>query len=394
VRILQIHNLYVDAGGEDTIADTECELLRAAGHEVERFRVRNADRGLSATASFAAAPWNPSQHRAMRERVRSLRPDVAHVHNTWFTLSPSIFHALHVEQVPTVMTIQNFRLICAEGKLYRDGRLCTECVGTHPWRAVRYKCYRDSGAASSVAASTIALNRSLGSWNSIGRFFAPSQFVKSMFVRAGFDPKRIVVKPNVIDDPGPRPESPSRSRSLLYVGRLAREKGPEMLLDAWREACSLVPDLELLMIGDGPLRATLERDLPPRTRFVGWVEPAEIHRHMLTARALVFPTQCSENFGRPIIEAMAAGLPVLSSDIATPAELVGDLGRSWIVPPHDQAAWRDALSSLTDDQAVDMAGRRGRELFEEKYNPDTGLRRLLETYEEMRSEPFPGNPRK
>jgi glycosyltransferase involved in cell wall biosynthesis len=384
---LQIHNLYVDAGGEDTIADTEAELLRDAGHEVERFRVRNAARGRAAASSFAAAPWNVAQHKAMRERVRLLRPDVAHVHNTWFTLSPSIFGAIHAEAVPTVMTIQNFRLICAEGKLYRNGRLCTECVGTHPWRAVRYRCYRDSRPASTIAAGTIELNRRLGSWNYISRFFAPSEFVKDMFVRAGFDPERFVVKPNVIADPGPRVQPPSRSRTLLYVGRMAREKGPEILLDAWREACSLAPDLELVMIGDGPLRATLERELPERTRSLGWVDPTEMHHHMLTARALVFPTQCSENFGRSIIEAMAAQLPVLASDIATPAELVGELGDRWIVDPHNRAAWRDALAGLGDDDAVDAAGTRGRELFEEKYNLKAGLDRLLATYEEVCSEP-------
>lgn len=389
MRILQIHNLYVDAGGEDTIADTEAELLRDAGHEVERFRVRNADRGRAAATSFAAAPWNFSQHQAMRERVGRLRPDVAHVHNTWFTLSPSIFRALHAERVPTVMTIQNFRLVCAEGKLYRNGRLCTECVGTHPWRAVRYGCYRDSQPASIVAAGTIALNRRIGSWNYVNRFFAPSEFVKGMFVRAGFDPKRIVVKPNVIADPGPRPQAPSRSRTLLYVGRMAREKGPEILLDAWREAAPLVPDLELVMIGDGPLRAGLERDLRERTRFLGWVDPTEMHHHMLTARALIFPTQCSENFGRSIIEAMAARLPVLASDIATPAELVGELGERWVVDPHDRAAWRSALAALGDDAAIDAAGDRGRELFEEKYHLNAGLERLLATYEEVCSERVP-----
>jgi glycosyltransferase involved in cell wall biosynthesis len=386
---LQIHNVYVDAGGEDTIADTEAELLRDAGHEVERFRVRNSDHGRAGAASFAAAPWNVAQHDAMRERVRRLRPDVAHVHNTWFTLSPSIFRAIHAEGVPSVMTIQNFRLLCPEGKLYRDGRLCTECVGTHAWRAVLYRCYRDSRPASTVAAGTIALNRRLGSWNYISRFFAPSRFVKGMFVRAGFDPDRIVVKPNVIADPGPREEPPSRSRTLLYVGRMAREKGPEILLDAWREASSLVPDLDLVMIGDGPLRERLERDLPARTRFLGWVDPTEMHHHMLTARALVFPTQCSENFGRSIIEAMAARLPVLASDIATPAELVGELGDRWVVDPHDPAAWRDALAGIADDAAVDAAGIRGRELFEEKYNLKAGLNRLLATYQDACSARVP-----
>ncbi len=158
------------------------------------------------------------------------------------------------------------------------------------------------------------------------------------------------------------------------------------MLDAWREAAALVPELELVMIGDGPLRAELERNPPPRTRFLGWIAPAELPEQLLAARALVFPTQWSENFGRSIIEAMAAGMPVLASDIATPAEIVGELGREWLVPPHDLSAWRHALAGLSDDRAVDTGGRRARTLFEQKYNLESGLRALVETYELVRSE--------
>ncbi|MGI8412551.1 MAG: glycosyltransferase family 4 protein [Solirubrobacteraceae bacterium] len=384
MKVLQIHNKYAFAGGEDTIADTEADLLVRAGHEVERVRVRNIDRGAAALRAYAAAPYNIAQYRDMRARARAFGPDIAHVHNTWFTLTPSVFHALRAESVPIVMTLQNFRLICAEGKLYRNGRQCTECVSHHPWRAMRYSCYRDSIPSSAVAAATISLNRGFGSWDLIDRFFAPSEFVKDVFVRGGFDARRIVVKPNVVPDPGPRPRPPSDSRTLLYVGRLAREKGPDVLLEAWRHAAPAVPDLELVMIGDGPMRAELESRAPERVRLLGWVEPDQLHLHMLNARALIFPTQCSENFGRSIVEAMAAGMPVLASDIATPADLVGELGQHWLVAPHDPPAWAAALAALDDDATIDAGGRRGRGLFERKYTFEIGLRRLMDVYETIR----------
>jgi len=389
VKILQIHNEYTLAGGEDTISDTEYDLLTHADHEVARVRVRNVEHSLTAVRSYAVAPYNLVQYSSIRARVRAFNPDVAHVHNTWFRLTPSIFHALHAERVPTVMTLQNFRLMCAEGKLYRNGRRCTLCVGRHPWRAVRYSCYRDSMPASLVAAATIAVNRRLRTWDLIDRFFAPSEFVKDLFVQGGFEPHRIVVKPNVVPDPGPRSMPPSASEKLLYVGRLAREKGPDVLLDAWREAAPRVPRLELVLIGDGPMRTSLARTAPERVRLLGWVDPAEIHEHMLSARALVFPTQWSENFGRSIVEAMAAGLPVLASNIGTPAELVGELGSQWLVEPHDPQCWADALARLEDDEAIDDAGRRARKLFELKYTPEVGLRRLIETYEAVLSRPVP-----
>src|SRR5207302_8123995 len=135
-------------------------------------------------------------------------------------LTPSVFRALRSESVPTVMTLQNFRLVCAEAKLFRDGRTCTDCVGTHPWRGALHACYRGSVPASIVAAATISLNRRVGSWDGIDRFLAPSEFVRSIFLQAGFAPERIVVKPNVVADPGARDAAPSASSTLLYVGRL------------------------------------------------------------------------------------------------------------------------------------------------------------------------------
>jgi glycosyltransferase involved in cell wall biosynthesis len=383
MRILQVHNRYVEPGGEDTISDAEAALLTEAGHDVDVLRVHNPEDRLSAARAFVAAPYNFAQERAMRARVRSFAPDLAHVHNTWFALSPSVFRALRTERVPTVMTLQNFRPLCAEAKLFRDGGLCTDCVGTHPWRGVRYACYRGSVPASIVAATTIALHRKLGTWDKIDRFFAPSESVKTVFVEGGFPGEKIVVKPNVVRDPGPRALPPSESPTVLYAGRLSPEKGLALLLEAWREAAPTIPELELVIVGDGPQREALERAAPERVRFHGYVEPEALVPIMLAARALVFPTQWPENFGRTIVEAMAAGLPVLASDIGTPAELVGRLGPDWLVLPSSRPEWVTGLTRLADSTRVDGAGRRARELFERDYNFDVGLRALLDVYRKM-----------
>jgi glycosyltransferase involved in cell wall biosynthesis len=383
MRILQVHNRYVEPGGEDTISDAEAALLTEAGHNVDVLRVSNPEDRLAAARAFVAAPYNFAQERAMRARVRSFAPDLAHVHNTWFALSPAVFRALRREHVPTVMTLQNFRPLCAEAKLFRNGGLCTDCVGTHPWRGVRYACYRGSVPASLIAATTIALHRRLGTWDGIDRFFAPSDSVKRVFVEGGFSAEKIVVKPNVVRDPGPRGGPPSASPTVLYAGRLSPEKGLALLLEAWREAAPTIPELELAIVGDGPQREALERAAPERVRFHGYVEPDALVPIMLAARALVFPTQWPENFGRSIVEAMAAGLPVLASDIGTPADLVGQLGPDWLVAPSDRQAWSGALAQLNQPSRVDAAGGRGRELFEREYNFDAGLRQLLDVYREL-----------
>ncbi|MGH3950888.1 MAG: glycosyltransferase [Pseudonocardiaceae bacterium] len=382
MRILQIHNQYSLPGGEDAAADAEAALLKEAGHDVNPVRVRNPAGGSAAVVKLAGAAWNPMRYREMRRFLRADRPDVAHLHNSWFSLSASVIDALHAEGVPIVMTLHNYRLLCSNALLFRDGKVCTDCVGGHPWHAVRHKCYRDSMGQSAVAAATIAGTRSRGTWERVTRFLAPSQFVKNIYVSAGFDPERIIVKSNAVADPGPRASRPSTSSTVLCVGRLAPEKGVGTLLEAWRSAAGSLRNLELLIVGDGPSRESLERDAPDRVRFTGWASGQDLRRLMLASRALVVPTECYETFGLVAVEAMAAGMPVVCSNIAGPSEVAGELGAEWLVTPGDVAGWEAALNRLADDGSVDTAGDKARGLYAQKFTISEGLRMILAAYDE------------
>jgi glycosyltransferase involved in cell wall biosynthesis len=383
VRILQLHTRYREAGGEDSVVRDEARLLRAAGHDVVEHHVSNPTGALATAAALALAPANPQSARAVKRVVRTVRPDVAHVHNTWYSLSPSVVRALRDCGVPVVVTLHNYRLLCANGLLFRDGRPCEECVGTHPWRGVRHRCYRDSTVASVFVATTIATARVRHTWTeNVERFIAPSHFLRDRLVAGGLPPDLVSVSPNGVHDPGPRTVPPSSSRSVLFVGRLSSEKGADTLLDAW--AARGNPALDLVAVGDGPLRARLEARKVPGVRFVGWQTPDSVTELMLGARALVFPSVCYENLPRAVLEAIACGLPVLASDHGGPEEVVRDLGPSWTAAAGDARAWANALSVLDADDAVDRAGHRARAVYEDRYTTEATLRGLLDVYESVR----------
>jgi hypothetical protein len=158
LRVLQVHTHYREEGGEDSVVRAEAELLRSAGHDVVVHQARNPSGALATGASLAMSPWNPLAAREVRRLAERVRPDVAHVHNTWYALSPSVLAALSAAAVPVVMTLHNYRLLCANAQLFRDGRPCEDCVGSHPWHGVRHRCYRGSALASAPAAATIAFN--------------------------------------------------------------------------------------------------------------------------------------------------------------------------------------------------------------------------------------------
>ena len=152
MRVLQLHTPYRQPGGEDAVVRAEAEVLRRSGHEVVQYQVQNPPGAAGAIGSLVLSPWNPLQARRVQHLAERIRPDVAHVHNTWYAQSPAVLWALRRSGVPTVMTLHNYRLVCANGQLFRDGAPCEDCVGASPWHGVQHGCYRDSIVLSVPAA--------------------------------------------------------------------------------------------------------------------------------------------------------------------------------------------------------------------------------------------------
>jgi glycosyltransferase involved in cell wall biosynthesis len=379
MRVLQVHNRYREAGGEDTVVSAEAELLRDAGHEVVDYLVDNPEGTARAAGAFALAAWNPWAERRLVSFARDTQPDVVHVHNTWFSLSPAIVRGLSNAGFPVVMTLHNYRLLCANAALFRDGEPCELCIGGSAWNGLRHRCYRDSLAASGVAAGSITLNRSAGTWTRhVDLFLALTTFARERFLAGGLPAEKIVVKPNFTGDPGARPAPPSSSNQIVFVGRLYGAKGVLELIDTWQAASPRA--LELVIVGDGPLRGRLEEGAPKSVRFAGPLPRDRVLELMMHARALVFPSHMYEGQPMAVLEAMAAGLPILASDRGGIAATLAGAPPATLVS-HDQEAWHKAVFALEDDGFVDGNGRAMRRLYEGRFTPSIATSALVGAYE-------------
>ncbi len=380
MRILQVHNKYREPGGEDRVVDAEFELLQGGGHEVLTHRVVNPASALRSAGLLMLSPGNPGAAREVKRLVEEFRPEVAHVHNTWFSLSPSVLGALRSTGVPVVVTLHNFRLMCTNGLLFRDGHPCEECVGTHPWRGVLHRCYRESVLASTAAAGAIAANRARSVWlRNVDRFLVLSQFSRSRFAAAGIPEDRMTMVSNFVADPGPRVIPPGESNTVLFVGRLSAEKGADVLLSAWPEKTTL----ELVVVGDGPLRSTLGRRGGPSVRFLGHCSPADVRDLMLRSRALVFPSLAYENQPVVLLEALSAGLPVVASRSGAIPEVFAGSPEVKLVTAGDRSAWATALEELSETRLAATAGASMRALYEERYTPEAARSTLETVYQDV-----------
>lgn len=378
MRILQVHNSYRQRGGEDAVAEAEAELLAGAGHDVRRLVVENPESAGAAALRLAASPWNPNSARLVRRAVEEFRPDVAHVHNTWYSLSAAALGALHRCDVPVVMTLHNYRYTCLNGQLLRNGEICELCVGRVPFPGIRHGCYRESVLSSTVAVGGVLAARA--TWpRLVDRFITMTGFGRAKLTAGGLPEERILVKPHFVPDPGPRPRPPSHSRTVVFLGRLAVEKGVGLAVEAWRRAA--LPDHELVVVGDGPLRDALAANLPGNARLVGWLAPTEARAQLLDARLVVFPSIWYETFGLTLVEAMAAGTPILASNLGGTPEVVGESLRECLTPPGDADAWAERLRTVVpDDTWTDVTGAACRRRYQERYTPEKGRADLEAIY--------------
>ncbi len=380
MRILQVHNRHRVAGGEDRVVERERDLLAARGHQVTQHVVDNPTGAWAASSALAQSAWNAPAARRVVAQAQRDRADVVHVHNTWFSLSPSVVHALARAPFPVVMTLHNFRTTCLNGLLLRDGQPCTLCVGTHPGHGIRHGCYRGSAVLSSAAAVALEVPRRRHLWErDVGAFLVLDESAVPLLAAGGIPQERMVVRRNSSPDPGPRPVPPSQGDVVLYAGRLSEEKGVGVLLDAWRRAPG--SGLSLTLCGDGPLLESVERAHVPGVRVLGRVDPVTLREMMLSARALVFPSICHEAGPLAPIEAAAAGLPVLISSSVGIAGRLERAAAGWSVTSNDAEALAGALARLSDGVLVDDAGRAARRLYEVAHTDDIAAASLVEVYE-------------
>jgi glycosyltransferase involved in cell wall biosynthesis/peptidoglycan/xylan/chitin deacetylase (PgdA/CDA1 family) len=379
VRILQIHNRYREAGGEDTMVSAEAALLKRNGHEVRQHQVANPGGVPAAMANLALSAWNPSAAHRVAEIASDFKPDLAHVHNFWFSLTPSILWMLHRLGVPVVLTVHNYRLACTNALLFREGHPCTDCVGRFPWRGVVRRCYRSSLVSSAAVAGMTSIARARSGWKKdIDLTLALTHFAKYVLCASGFPEEKVVVKDNFVPDEGRRTLPPSSSETVMIVGRLSSEKGIGPFLDAWAEANT--SGLELVVIGDGPLREELSALRMVGVQFLGRRPRAEVRRVMRRARALAFPSLSYEGQPLVLLEALAAGLPVIASDHPPIADSLAGLDAGWLVPPVSKAGWVEALGRLRDSAALNRYSTAARSLYESRYSEEVGLAALERAY--------------
>jgi glycosyltransferase involved in cell wall biosynthesis len=401
MKVLLVNKFFYRRGGSETVFFDTADLLKAGGDDVIFFSMHHqrnlpstqspyfvshidfqAPRGLLDTLRASGRVlYSLEARRSLQRLLARERPHIVHLHNIHHQLSPSILSVLSRHDLPVVMTLHDYKMVCPVYTMMSDGGPCDSCRNGRYHHCFTKRCSGHSYLRSLLGTLEMYLHhRVLRSYRTVDVFISPSRFLRRKLRDMGFRAP-VCYLPNSVNPGDYVPAYTWRERSIVYVGRLSAEKGLMTLIDA----AKALP-VTCKIIGDGPMRREIELACAARglenVSLLGYRERDELAREVSDSMFVVVPSEWYENSPRSVIEAFAWGKPVVASRIGGIPELVADGKTGFTFSPGSAEDLRESvLRLLQRPESIAGLGRRAREYVEQHLNHDTYLRGLRRIYE-------------
>ena len=403
--LLSINNYYYLRGGAEFVFLEQNRLFEQAGWQVVPFAMQHENNLDSEYGDYfvdeieLGRDYHPLQRvrkalKAMysfeaRSKIRRLidhvRPNIAHAHNLYHHLSPSILPVLRQSGIPTVLTLHDLKIACPAYRMMTHDGICERCKNGAFYQAYTNRCLHGSRLLSGWGAAEAYLHRLLKSYAAnVTRFIVPSRFYRDKFVAWGWPEDRFDYVPNFVAAealvPCYEPAAP-----FTYFGRLSSEKGLETLI---RAAASVNASLQI--IGTGPDTETLKalaKRLGVNADFPGFVSGESLFDRIRASRAVVLPSEWYENAPISVLEAYACGKPVIGADIGGIPELIdNERGRTFeSCSSESLAATLQKFLDWPDARIAEM-GEAARQYVLDAHSESTYLRNLSAVYKPLMDE--------
>jgi len=391
MRILLVHNSYGKHSGEETVVENIQRLLEEHGHSVPNFARSSADitaMPLGRTRAFISGVYSVASKKKMRNLLAAERPDVVHVHNLYPWISPSILPECRKAEVPVVMTLHNYRLVCPNGLHMVKGQVCERCRDGREYWCVLRNCEGSLPKSVGYALRNFTARR-LGLFTeNVTMYVSLTEFHKTRLIAEGVPEARISVVPNTV----PLSLANGKWHNGDYVGfagRISPEKGIRTFLSAAR----MHPDIPFEVAGDCWRMPELVGDSPSNCAFHGYFTGARLTQFFQEARLFVVPSIWFETFGLTAAEAMAASKPVIASDIGALQETVDDGVTGLLFEPGNADDLAEKIQYLwARPELCREMGQAGREKALREYSPQKYYERLMQVYNKA-IELGPGGPK-
>lgn len=401
MKILLINKFLFSKGGAETSMLTTGKILAAHDHEVVYWGMEHPENPFYPFADLFVSfvdyedcaglffktktalniLYSFEARKKMAALIDRIKPDLVHLNNFYHQISPSILGVIKKFNIPTVMTMHDYKMVCPAYRMLVNGNSCERCKGGRFYNCGINRCTKENLLKSLVNVAEMYLHVGiLHIYDKIDLYISPSRFLKNKVQEMGLKGK-VVYLPNCVDIESFNPAYEWQEQSIVYVGRLSHEKGVRTLINAVKD----IDNIQLKIIGDGPIKTDLKRQVESEqinnVLFCGYKTGRYLHDEIRNAMFLVIPSEWYENNPLSVIEAFALGKPVVGARIGGIPELVQDWETGLTYTSGDSHDLNEKIELLlTHSHIIHEMGKKAREYVEKKLNAESHYEQLMKVY--------------
>jgi len=408
MKILLVNKYFYIKGGSETYFFGLKKMLEDHNHEVIDFSMEDEKNFHSDYQEYFVANkeyenvgkvqkiknalsliHSNEAYKKLCKLIENTRPDIAHVNLIYHQLTPSIFHALKKYNIPVVFTSHDYKVICPNYKLYSKDEICNKCQGGAFYHCAINKCHKDSSLYSTLLSIESYFHKYKKSYQIADYIICPSNFMLEQLASAGYKREKLVHFPNFLTNDFLNREAVGikDNRTLLYYGRLSREKGLDLLLDANK---LVQADYILKIIGTGPeeerLKKRVEDENIKNVIFLGFKTGDDLQREIREAKATIIPSTWHEVFGLTIIESYSVGTPVIGSNLGGVPENIIDKKTGYIFEANNADNLKDCIEEIVNMDKESEEYKQMEEAclsFKNKFSTEKYYKDLIELYKNL-----------
>lgn len=404
-----LHKFYYIEGGAERYVFNLSDLLTKQGHSVIPFAMQDDRNFETPYRSYFVSNFQPDHLHNTRNPLKRLKlarrtvysreaqvklaqlikdtkPDIAHVHSIYHHLSPSVLHTLKQNNLPVMLTLHDYKLVCPN-YIFLNGkrRVCEACKGKYYWNAVTQKCFRDSYGASVLVAAEAYVNSILKSYkNNVDVLTAPSHFLGNKVWQYGYQHIPVKIQPYTLDVNAYQPCFED-SNYFVFMGRLTHEKGLHFLLDAMHH----IQGAGLYICGTGPieheLRERIDRESLDHVKMLGYKSGDELRKIVSHAKFTVIPSEWHDNSPLVIYESQSLGNPMIGSRMGGIPELINEDVDGYTFDRGDMHRFVKLVNELVQDpEKCRKMGKNARQKAETQYAFAGHYPKIMNLYEYTR----------
>jgi len=404
VRVLLVNKYNHITGGADTYFFTLRRLLKEKGHSVAEFCLQHPDNEYSEFSDFfingvtnknwekasisessialIRSIYNLEARNKFNKLVDKFKPDIVHIQNMFYQISPSILSVTFKKKIPVIETLHDYHLVCANNNLHHHGHICEDCIKYTKFSILKNKCYNDSWRASLLAFTASYSHQIFNIYKDrINRWISPSRFLRDKMIAGGIVGEKIDILPYPVSfeiDQDDKFEQ--KGDYVLFVGRLVQQKGIITML----KVAEKLSNIKFMILGTGPLENYIKNYIIKNNisniKLIGFVPNNKISDYIRFSKFVIVPSEWYDNLPIIMYETLLCGVPLIGSNIGGIPEIINNKV-GILVEPSNVDELQTKIQYLYENESLrNSLAANAREYISSNFSLDEHYNKIIKLY--------------